>query len=95
MPNIKCKYCLKICKITYKIIKHFSMYKMWQKIVLYIVSCNILHKPNNFSMAKTKTILPLKKSISEEKDLYIDTFDGKNLAGIVEKMSDSNKVIKI
>lgn len=60
----------------------------------YIVLCNILHKINNFSIVKIKTILLLVKSINKEKSLYIDTYNKKNLTNIDEKMLDSNKVTK-
>lgn len=52
------------------------------------ISYNILYKVNsNFLIAKVKAILPLIKPISEEKSLYIDVFNKKDLGSINYKNS--------
>lgn len=70
MVSMKYKYYLKVCKIVCRIINYLSICKMQQKILRYIVSRNNLYKIIDFLIAKVEAILPLVKSIIEEKSLY-------------------------
>lgn len=80
-------------KIINRIIEHFSMSKVWQRRTCHTVQCNILHKTNNFPIAKTKAILLLVKPISEEKSLYKNAFDRRNTICIDKKMLNKSKII--
>lgn len=97
---MKYKYYIKVYKILYKIIKYISIYKMKYKILHYIVLCNSWYKINNLliAIAKVKTIFLfidlIKKNYlnNENKSLYRDNIDRKNLASIdnIAKMPKKN-----
>lgn len=56
---------------------------------------NILYKINGFLIAKAKAILLLIKLIIKKKSLYIDTFNGRDLAFNKKYPTSINEITKI
>lgn len=95
ITGINCRYCSKICEITYRISKHFSTYKIWQEIVRSTILNNTLHKINDFLVVKAKTMLLLVKPINKKKSPYKDAFNRKELACINKKIPNRSKATEI
>lgn len=94
MASMKYKHCSNEFETTCEITKYLLISKVLQKTIHCTILCNILHKINDFAIAKTKTILFLAKSINKEKSLYTDVFDKRNPASIDKKLLNRNKSTK-